>query len=589
MLLSVLASAPLAAFEVDFRVEGADAGIEVTLRDSSAVLQAQDEGTTNPQDLFAAAEAEYGRLVGALYAEGYYSPVINVLIDGREAATIPPLNAPASIGTITVMVRTGPPFRFGTARIAPLATGTELPVGFATGQPARSEVVRESVAAAIGGWRDVGHAKAATATQSVVADHRTARLSADITIAPGQRLRFGALRITGQERMRPERIREIAGLPEGRVFSPADLDRSAERLRRTGVFRAVTLAEDDAVTPPDLLGITATVIEEKPRHYSLGAEVASFDGLTLSAEWIHRNLFGGAERLTIGGEVTNIEAQDSGVDYTLGISLSRPATFTPDTTVGVALDLSKLDEEDFSTEMATLGLTATHYFSDRLTGRAALEYTTGTSTDAAGTLDTRQLALPLGLTFDSRDEPLDATKGIYADVEVMPFLGFDESASGTRATLDARAYRGFGADRRFVLAGRVQAGAIFGADIATTPRDMLFYSGGGGTVRGHPYQSLGVAVLRDGGPRVETGGTLFLGASVELRTRVTDRIGVVGFYDVGQISALDFDNSGGTHSGAGLGLRYETGFGPIRLDVATPVSGGTGDGVQLYVGIGQAF
>jgi translocation and assembly module TamA len=43
------------------------------------------------------------------------------------------------------------------------------------------------------------------------------------------------------------------------------------------------------------------------------------------------------------------------------------------------------------------------------------------------------------------------------------------------------------------------------------------------------------------------------------------------------------------HSGAGIGLRYDTAIGPIRLDVAVPVSGRTGDGVQLYVGIGQAF
>ena len=41
--------------------------------------------------------------------------------------------------------------------------------------------------------------------------------------------------------------------------------------------------------------------------------------------------------------------------------------------------------------------------------------------------------------------------------------------------------------------------------------------------------------------------------------------------------------------GTGLGLRYDTGFGPIRFDVATPVAGDTGDGVQIYIGIGQAF
>ena len=89
---------------------------------------------------------------------------------------------------------------------------------------------------------------------------------------------------------------------------------------------------------------------------------------------------------------------------------------------------------------------------------------------------------------------------------------------------------------------------------------------------------------------VQTGGLSFAGASAEFRAAITDTIGAVAFYDVGLISIDEF--FGGTsqwHSGAGLGLRYNTGIGPIRLDVAMPVAGPTGDGVQIYVGIGQAF
>lgn len=71
---------------------------------------------------------------------------------------------------------------------------------------------------------------------------------------------------------------------------------------------------------------------------------------------------------------------------------------------------------------------------------------------------------------------------------------------------------------------------------------------------------------------------------------VTERIGVVGFFDTGRIDVgTFFDGSGDWHSGAGIGVRYDTGFGPIRLDVAAPVGGTTGDGVQIYVGLGQAF
>ncbi len=585
-----LIALPGAAFDaVDFRVSVANSALEKTLRESSSLLAAVRDDTTDPQDLFAAALAEYGRIVGALYAEGYYSPVVNVLIDGREAAGIAPLDAPTTIRQIAVVVDPGPAFRFSQARVAPLAPATTLPTGFATGQPARSRLVQDAVAAGINGWRDVGHAKAVTAGQSIVADHAQNTLAADVTIAPGPRLRFGEMKIEGAQRMRENRIQAIAGLPVGGQFSPADLERSAERLRKTGVFKSVSLTEDETVTSPDLLGITATLVEEKTRRYSFGAELASLDGVTLSALWMHRNLFGGAERLTVEGDVSNIGAQDSGVDYTFGVTLDRPATFRADTTLSFNIDAARLDEADYTETTGSIGATLSREFTDDLSGRIGLEYTNGGFTDATGAFNFQQLALPIGLTLDKRDDVLNAQQGYYVDLEVMPYLGFGDTSSGTRVKLDARAYRGFGTTRPVVLAGRVQGGAVFGADIATTPRDYLFYSGGGGTVRGQPYQSLGVAVLQDGGDSVETGGTAFVAGSVELRAMVTDSIGVVGFLDAGQVSALDFSGSGGFHAGAGIGVRYATGFGPIRLDVATPVGGGTGDGVQIYVGIGQSF
>lgn len=591
-LLALLALTPAGGAQViDFETPGADEALTETLRRSSALLGAEREGTIDPQDLFAAALAEYARLVGTLYGEGYYSPVISIRIDGREAAGIPPLDSPDRIGRIAVRVDPGPAFAFGTARVAPLAAGTVLPPEFRAGARARSGAVTAAVGAGIDAWRDAGNAKARVAAQRVVANHPAARLDADVTLDPGPRLRFGPLTVEGAERLRERRIRRIAGLPEGRVFSPAELERAAERLRRTGVFRSVTLAEDEAVTPPDLLGITATLVEERPRRYSFGAEIASLDGATLSALWLHRNLLGGAERLTVEGQVTNLGAQDSGTDYSLGVALERPATINADTTARVAAEVERLDEADFDADTATLGLTLTRIASERFSTRIGLEYGVGRYEDATGRYSFRQLSLPLGATYDTRDDRLDATRGSFVDAEVRPFLGFGDSASGTRIAVDGRAYRGFGEDARFVLAGRIQGGAVLGAALERTPRDYLFYSGGGGTVRGQPYQSLGATLPGTGAADpVTLGGTTFAAASVELRARITDTIGLVGFADAGAVGIGGLSGAGSdVHAGAGLGLRYDTGFGPIRLDVAAPVAGDTGEGVQIYVGIGQAF
>ncbi len=575
---------------IEFNTPGASEDLSDDLRGASLLLAAKRDNVVDPQDLFAAARADYSRLLGALYARGHYSGVIHVLIDGKEAANIAPLDAPSQIGKIEVIVEPGPAFRFSRADIAPLAPGTVLPKGFALGAVAASGVIREAVTVGIDAWRDVGHAKAETAAQDLSADHRNNTLAASVKLNPGQKLRFGRLVITGQERMRERRIRKIAGLPEGEVFSPLELRRATERLRRTGIFKSVSLTEDEVVTVPDQLGVTATLVEEKLRRYSIGAEIASFDGLNLTGSWLHRNLLGGGERLGFSAEVTNIGAQASGVDYALGVTLDRPATLSPDTNASFHFDIAHLDEQDFIANTVSTGIGFSHIFNEQLSASVGLDYEYSDGSDEAGNFLYRNLSLPLGVVWDKRDNKTDATKGFYLEAEAKPFLGFGTTDSGARLTFDGRAYRGFGENNGVVFAARLQGGAILGSSLEGTPRDFLFYTGGGGTVRGQPYQSLGVEELGTPGNEIKTGGTYFVAASAEVRAKVTERIGVVGFVDVGQVSLASFnDVSADWHAGAGLGLRYATGFGPIRLDVATPVGGDTGEGVQIYVGIGQSF
>ena len=137
------------------------------------------------------------------------------------------------------------------------------------------------------------------------------------------------------------------------------------------------------------------------------------------------------------------------------------------------------------------------------------------------------------------------------------------------------------------LAARAQAGSVAGAAISDIPPGMLFFSGGAGTVRGQSYQSL--AVDLGGGQRV--GGRSFLGFSGEVRADVGGKFQAVAFADTGFIGedAWGIEN-GDWHSGAGLGARYATGVGPIRVDVAHPPLGSdAGQDFEIYIGIGQAF
>lgn len=591
-LIGLWLAAPLATAldRLDILTPGATDAISKAVREASLVNTMQADGQTAPQDLMAAARADYGRILAALYDKGHYSAVIHILVDGREVSAISPLESPATISAIMIQVDPGPRFQFDRTQIKPLAPGTALPAGFSGGKPAESGLIGEAVDASLFAWRNVGHAKARVSDEQVVADHATALLDVDLRLSPGPKLRFGALAIEGEERMREGRVRKIAGLPEGEIFSETELRRAESRLRRTGIFSSVTLTEDEQITDPDLLGVTATVVEQKPRRYSFGAEIASLDGLSVEGSWLHRNLMGGGERLKVEGAATNIGSGQSGIDYMLGVSLDRPATITPDTTAGLSLTYAHLDETDYYVDGLQFGLNLVHVFSDKLTGKAGISFSYLQGSDPGGDFTYRNLSLPVSLSWDRRDDPRDAVRGFYLDASAMPFLGFGTTGSGIRGTVDGRVYRSLDSDSRFVLALRAQGGAIVGSGLLETPRDLLFFSGGGGTVRGQPYRSLGIPVLKGMGPQFDIGGRYFLAGSVELRVKVSERIGIVGFVDVGSVGLNGFnDGFVDPHAGAGLGLRYDTGFGPIRLDVAAPISGTTGDGVQIYIGLGQAF
>ncbi|WP_223634595.1 autotransporter assembly complex protein TamA [Rhodobacter sp. TJ_12] len=587
LLLGAALAAPAMA-QTDFRLTapGAEKDLVAALESASLTRAAATGEDSNAQDVFASARADYARLVGALYDAGHYGGQVSIRLDGREAATIAPMDAPATVSTVEITVDPGPVFRFSKAAIGPLARQTALPDGYRVPEVARSGVIVEAATAGVDGWREIGHAKARVADQSITADHRAQQLAAGVTLAPGPLSYFGQMQAQGQQRLRTKRLHEIAGFPSGKRFSPDDLDAVRNRLRRTGIFSSVTLTEADSLREGNLLDADLVVVEAKPRRIGLGAELSSTDGVTLSGYWLHRNLFGGGERLRFDAEVAGIGGSTGGADYSLAARIDRPATFTPDTSAFLTTELSKSDEEDYTQRGFGLGFGLNHIFNPRLTGEAGIGYEWSEITDTTGRTIYRTVTLPLALTWDNRDNTADATRGYYGNIDLMPFYGLSNTGTGARLAGDFRAYRALG--ERVVLAGRAQFGGVFGSDLAETPRDYLFYSGGGGSVRGQPYQSLGVTVLNGG--TLKTGGDRFLGVSGELRVGVTKSIGVVAFYDAGFVGAGSFsDSDGDWQSGAGLGLRYKTPIGPIRLDVAGPVGGSTGDGAQIYLGIGQAF
>ncbi len=583
VLLSVAPAS--AAPNVTFDINSQSEDLTSNLRAASLVTAAAARGETGSSDLVSAALADYRRLTETLYAFGHYSGSVSIQINGQEAASLSLLSLPDQIATIQIQIDPGPPFRFGQTRVAPLAPGGQPPKAFVPGQPALATVIQDASRSAVVGWREAGHPKAEQGQQRIVADHRAKTLSADLSIVPGPRLRFGDLIIKGDSAVRVERIDRIADLPSGEVFSPETMATVAKRLRRTGTFSSVSLREGDA-KPDGTMDVELTVVDRKPRRFGFGAELSSFEGASLSGFWLHRNFFGGAERLRFDAEINQIAAQDdNGTDFLVRARLEFPALLRSDTTLFVVGELESLDEPSYRSDSFELGLGVTWFPRDGIEAEAGVSYFRSKTQFALGEINYTLIAFPTIVTWDRRDDQLNATGGTFLRATATPYLGLSDTASGIRLSADARGYRSV-ANGRVVLAGRVQWGSILGSELFETHPDMLFFSGGGGTVRGQPYQSLGI----DLGPNLTIGGRSFLGTMLEVRTNITETIGGVVFADAGYIGTGSFlDGSGEWHAGAGVGVRYNTGIGPIRVDIAAPVSGDTGEGVQIYIGIGQAF
>lgn len=562
--------------------------VEDDVRQASLLNEINNQPDQTSQDIVAAARADYERIVGALYSKGYFGPIVRILINGRDVASISTISPPRNVSSAQIIVTPGDQFSFGTARVSPIAAGTAVPKGFANGQLAQISAIRDAADAAVEGWREQGHAKARLSGQKITARHKDRLINADLAIEPGPKLTFGNLNVSGNTAVRTDRIVDIAGLPSGRQFSPIELRRATNRLRRTGAFRVAALREADDPNPDGSLDINAQITENLPRRFGFGAEISSLEGLGLSTFWLHRNLFGGAERLRLDGEIGGIGGNSGGTDYSVKLRFDRPATFNEDTDFYAVAEIERLDEVNYQSDQAAVEIGIKRYASDQREYTFGLGLLTADVTDTFGNRSYTLLTAPMSATFDYRDNKLNAKNGYFFNASLTPFLAIRGSDNGARGYLDGRAFTSLGVDDRITFALRGQIGSLTGPGLDNTPANYAFYSGGSGTVRGQDYQNLAV----DLGAGQIVGGRSFLGLSGEVRVETGEKLSVVGFYDAGYIGREEFPDgsSGEWHSGAGLGIRYDTGIGPIRLDVGIPVDGpGKQSGFEVYIGIGQAF
>ncbi|MFS4436822.1 autotransporter assembly complex protein TamA [Paracoccaceae bacterium GXU_MW_L88] len=577
---------------------------------ASALWEDRDDPASGSAGVIAKARGDYRNIIGAMYDEARYGPVVSIKINGQEASEIE-LDAPLPNPVpVEITVSAGPEFEFGRAEIGNRYTGyikteddigtSPEDVGFETGEPARAGVVDRAARATTRLWRQLGYPKATAYAPDAVADHDRQQLDVYVPVEPGSRANFGRTSIAGTERMDPNYTVYMADIPEGQEFDPDVIEEAEERIGRLDVFRMLRFEEPESINPDGSYPIHIEVEEKPLRRISFGAELSSLDGVSLESYWYHRNLFGRAERLRFDASVSRIGSSEdisdiddvNDIDYSVGVTYTMPGLFDPD------LDFVSsvfAEQEVFETyrDESVSARTGFNYIYDKYTSGSLFAVVEKSEVvDATGTQEFLLFGAESAIEWDRRDSETDPRSGFYLRGTFDAYYEAEYENFPLRPTLEGRYYKGFGTDNRFVLAGRVKVGSLLNTDLDEAPNSLTFYAGGGGSVRGYEYKQIGIVTGQDeDGDDIVEGGLSLVETSVEFRADITDNWGAVAFVDGGLVTdETTPDFSGDMLFGAGLGIRRQTGLGPIRVDVAVPLDKDKADeNFGVYIGLGQAF
>jgi translocation and assembly module TamA len=598
------AALPAAAdirYAVTIAVSGDAESVRPGIEANSLLVELEKVPPQTAGEFIGRANTDLTRIVAVLYENAFYAGTVTIRAAGHSVTGPTAESAIASAGadgpiTVEIAVDPGPLFLFG--RIAylglPQAESLLDPARLLVrpGEPARSGVILDEERGIVRQLGEQGYPLADVASREIVAEHRTHTLDVTLGIVTGRRAVLGETTVEGTNSVDAEFLRGLAPYQPGESFDSRTLDRYRDRLRRIPILASASVRHGERIDSAGAIPVIVEVSERKPRVIGGGAYWSTDEGASVNGYWAHRNLFGRGEELRFEAEVGRIGVTDfRDVDLRFVTRFTKPGAPTPADDLLASMMLIRESPEAYSRQAFVADARIRRAINRHLSIEGGIDfeasrlaYVSPTTPDT----DYLLIGIPLLAAYDNTDDRLDPSRGYRATVGAEPLADLN---NGGRlfAILNASGatYRALDERRRIVLAARVTAGSISGAPLTAIPGNRRFYAGGGGSVRGFGFQG---ASLRDAFGNIVGGRSLFE-CSVELRIRINDILGIVPFVDAGRAFAAPFpDFSQALKVGAGVGLRYFTPIGPIRVDVAVPLSRSPDDPrFGLYVGLGQSF
>ena len=564
-------------FAYSVEITGGTDALMSQLKNASRLVQAEGKPPPGLAGLDQRAQSDKQGFDTILRSEGYYDGTIEIAIDdaqspARVAVTVVP-GQRYTLDNCTISYSSAPPAG------APTACKE---IGLKTAAAARAAPIIAATDTLIQSLQAHGRPDAKVTNREAVVDHATAHMRLTFHVDPGRQARFGTVYVMGAASTDHGYLKRLVTWKSGAVYDVRKLDAYRERLSDLNLFDRLTVKPDTA--HEDAAGHAPIRVDAHERlSHSIGGGLsyATDTGPGLKAFWEDRNLWGRAELLRVNLKLATIA-------QLVEVTLTLPHEPNTGQSLGFGLKTERDTTDAYDKEGATALAQITTPLGGHWTGKGGISLEAAQITQSGATDFSILGSVPMSVTYDSTNSLLDPKDGERLTLQAQPVAG---TSGGGRAFLilqtNASAYRSLDTDRKFVAAARIRLGTILFASQATVPADLRFYSGGGGSVRGFAYQHVGPRDAKND----PVGGRAVAETSLELRYRAWEEIGIVGFVDAGMVSASPYFSDAETpRIGAGLGFRYYTDFGPLRLDLAAPLNPHHGDApVQVYISLGQAF
>jgi translocation and assembly module TamA len=574
--------------QYDVVVNGLNAiGLDGTFKDLSALEDGKGKAA-NAAMLQARATNDEDLAVRLMKSKGYY--------DGTAISTIERVPNQAGHAHVIVSATPGQLYTLGSIAIAAQPTvppdliRSNLPLK--TGDPIDAAKVESAEAQVSLALPQNGYPFAKVNTRDIALDGTTDTGDYTLPVDTGPRSSFGQIVSTGKRKVfKPDHIKVLARFKPGEIYDVRKTDDLRQALVATGLFRDVTVKPVETDKPgPDgttQADIQVHQIAGPTRTLAATAGYSTGEGFKLQGSWTLRNLFPPEGALILTG-IGGSQEQGASATFRRSNAGKRDRTFT----IVASADHSNYDAYDAFT--GTLGVnwaydstpiwqkTFTYAFGAQLIGTNESVYDFSRAERVRRTYGI--VAIPLQAGFDQSNDLLNPTKGYRLKLSLSPETSVHGGVSPyARTMVEGDGY--FPASDSLVLAGRVRVGSILGISRDDLAPSRRYYGGGGGSVRGYGYQRLG-PLDPNGDP---LGGRSLNEFSLEARYRFGN-YGIVPFFDGGNAYSSSMPKFNDLHFGAGIGGRLYTNFGPLRVDVATPLNPRKGDGrIAVYISIGQAF